>query len=310
MSTPWDVPAFREDLQQRLGERARGNDRALALERERVAVDRLLARLVATAPGQWSVTGPFALDIKFIHCVRIIPKLEIEWRADRPSGFNQASQEMAGYDAGDPFEFRLEQSGMGVIGGKIFNSFDAHALLAGELFETVRIAFHLRYGRISTETLQTYDLLEFAGIEPVEVTAILLEIRVAEMLYDYIERGDGEFSIFHAEDLVDLGEIASRTHFHAFTLAEAVRMTFERHERPSVPRSLPRPSEDGAEIFRDVAEKGAAPTSLDDTYEAVAALFDPILSGEVKAGVWDAYRQCWVAGRPENGHDPPSSAQT
>lgn len=309
MGAPQDVPAFRDDLEQRLNDRARGNDVALTLERERVVVDRLLARLVAVAPDQWSVTGPFALDMKFIHCVRIIPTLEIEWRGDLPSKFNQAFHEMASHDAGDPFEFRLEQSGMGVTGRKIFNSFDAHALLAGEIFETVRIAFHLRYGRISTEVLQTYDLLEFAGIEPVEVTAILLEIRVAEMLYRYTKRGDGELGISSAEDLVDLGEIASRTHFQAFTLGEAIRMTFEKHKAHSVPESLPRPSEEGAETFQMVAERAAVPIGLEDTYQSVAALFDPILSGDVTAGVWDAYRQCWEPGRPENGHDPSSSAQ-
>ena len=311
MSMHSDAAAFREDLEQSLEDRAGGDEAALAFDRERVVVDRLLARLVAIAPDQWSVTGPFALDLKFLHCARIIPELEIEWRVDRHSKFRQAPHEMVSHDVGDLFEFRLEQSGMGVTGRWAFSRFDAHAFLAGELFETVRIAFHLRYGEISTEPLHTYDLLEFAGIEPVEVAAVLLEIRVAEMLHDYANRDDGELGIFRAADLIDLGEIASRTHFHAFTLREAIRGIFELHKTHPVPESLPRPggddaeSGDDAETFRGIAERAGAPTNLGDTYEAVAALFDPILSGEVTMGAWDAYRRCWVSGRPENGHDPP-----
>lgn len=309
MGTSWDAAVFRRDLERQLEDLGSGDKLALALERKRVVVERLLARLVEVAPGEWSVTGPFALDMKFIHCVRIMPTLEIEWRVDRRSKFDRAFDEIAGRDGGDPFELQLEQGGMGVIGGKIFNSFDVHAFLAGELFETIRIKFHLRYGRISTEVVQTYGLLEFAGIEPVEVDAILLEIRVAEMLYRCSGR-DGKLDYPRAEDLVDLGEIASRTHFHALTLSEAIRITFKTHKASSVPESLPRPSEDGAETFRQVAERAAKPVGFEDMFRSVAALFDPILSGEVTAGVWDAYRQCWVPGRPENGHDPASSAQS
>jgi hypothetical protein len=307
MSTYADAAAFRADLEQRLEEGADGDEVALALDRERVVVDRLLPRLLAVAPGQWSVTGPFALDLKFLHCTRVVSMLEIEWRADRWEKFRQAPHEIVDCDIGDFFGFELSQSGMGVTGKQIFNGFDAHAFLAGTLFGTVRIDFHLRYGEISTEPLQTYDLLEFAGIEPVEVPAILLELRVAEMLCKYA-KGGGELGIFQMTDLIDLGEIASRTHFQAFTLREAIREIFELHGLQPVPESLPRPvaDEDEVRTFRGIAERVGASTDHNGIFEEVAALFDPILSGEVTTGVWDAYRRCWVSGRPENGHDPSS----
>jgi hypothetical protein len=304
VSTYSDAAAFRADLEQRLEERANGDKAALALDRERVVVDRLLCRLLAIAPGQWSVTGPFALDLKFLHCTRVISKLEIEWRADRREKFRRAAHEIADQDIGDFFEFQLSQAGMGITGKEIFSGFDAHAFLAGSLFGTVRLDFHLRYGEISTEPLQSYDLLDFAGIAPVEVPAILLELRVAEMLCEYA-RGGGKLGIFQMTDLIDLGEIASRTHFHAFTLREAIREVFELHDLHPVPNSLPRPiaDEDDVKTFRGIAERVGVPTDHNRFFDEVAALFDPILSGEVKMGVWDAYQRCWVSGRPENGHD-------
>lgn len=303
-----DAAVFREKLEGRLEEHANGDRWALALARERVVADRLLARLVAVAPGDWSVTGPLALDLAFLHCSRILPTLEIEWRADRPSKFKQTPQEVAARSLGDHFEFELERCGMGFMGGQVLSCFEARAFVAGEPFATSRVDFHLRYGEISTEPLRTYDLLEFAGVEPVEVPAVLLELRVAEILRDYVSREGRKLDISEAADLVDLGEIVSRTHFHAFTLREAIRRTFDSH-RDELPESLPRPagrdlrSREDAETFREIAERAGAPTDLYETYEGVAALFDPILGGDEVTGVWDAYLRRWVPGRPENGHE-------
>ena len=310
-----DAVAFRGRLDQRLEARAGGDERALALDRERVLVDRLLARLVAVAPDEWAVTGPFALDLRYLHCSSVIRKLEIEWRTDCHSGFMQAPEEMVSHDLGDHFEFRLEQSGMGLMGEEIFSSFDAHAFLAGKFFATVSIVFHLRYGKINTESLPTYDLLEFAGLGSVEVPVILFEIRVAEMLHDYINSENSELGISRAEALIDLREVASRTHFRAFTLREAIPRVFKLHETPTVPESLPRPvadgavSEEDAEMFRGIAERAGAPTDLNETYDEVAALVDPILSGEVETGTWDVDRKRWVSAQMEGEHDPPAPAE-
>jgi hypothetical protein len=234
MGMPADAAAFRDRLERHLEDRACGDELALALDRERVVVDRLLARLVDIAPDEWSVTGPFALDLRYLHCARVIRRLEIEWRMGCSSKFHQMPHEMVSHDLGDHFEFRLEQSGMGLMGKSAFSGFDAHAFLAGEFFATVPIVFHLRYGRISIEPMPTYDLLEFAGIDPVEVAA---------------------------------------------------------------------------EKFRKIAEKAGSPTDPNETYEEVAVLFDPILSGEVTTGTWDVDRKRWASAHLEPGHDPSALAE-
>ncbi len=59
-----DAAAFRQALEQRLKDRAGGDGARLARDRERVAFDRLLARLLAVAPGQWLLKGGFALDLR------------------------------------------------------------------------------------------------------------------------------------------------------------------------------------------------------------------------------------------------------
>ena len=58
--------AFRQALEQRLKTHAAGNEAQLARDRKRIAFDRLLARLAATAPDRWLVKGGFALDLRLV----------------------------------------------------------------------------------------------------------------------------------------------------------------------------------------------------------------------------------------------------
>lgn len=301
-----DAAAFRSELEQRLDIRAAGDEAALQLDRERVVADRLLARLVRIAPGRWSVTGPFALDLKFNHCSRLARPIEIEWRVDRYEGFQEIPVLLQGENLGDHFQFRLERSGMGMIGRRVFSNFTAHASLAGEPFASVEIALHLRYGEISTEPVHGYDILGFAGIEPDEFSAVLLELRVAEMLQCYAASADDELGLTQAQNLVDLYEVGSRTHFQALSLRDAIDAIFDLSGSGERPLGLPRPggsagvSEADAETFYEVAERAGTPTDLDAALDAVAALFDPILVGKVTVGVWDAHRQAWEPGHNGN----------
>lgn len=294
-----DAAAFRRELEQRLAIRAAGDEAEFQLDRERIVVDRLLARLVQIAPGKWSVTGPFALDLKFNHCSRLLRPLEIEWRTDFYEGFREAPALLESEDLGDHFEFRLERSGMGVTGRKVVSRFTAHASLAGEPFASAEIVFHLRYGKLSTEPVHSYDIIGFAGIEPVELTAVLLELQVAEMFHGYARSADGELGLISAQNLVDLREVCMRSRFRAVTLRGALDAVFDLKGLDEWPLELPRPggddgvSETDEETFCGVAERAGTPTDLDEALDAVAALFDPILVDEVTVGVWDTDLQAW-----------------
>lgn len=58
-----DAASFRQALEQRLKERVSGDGALVARDRKRVAFDRLLVRLVATAPDRWMLKGGFAIDL-------------------------------------------------------------------------------------------------------------------------------------------------------------------------------------------------------------------------------------------------------
>ena len=61
---------------------------------------------------------------------------------------------------------------------------------------------------MSRETLRTEELLGFAGIEPVEVDAVPLEMQVAEKLHAYTRTYEGGRVSTRPKDLVDLALIA------------------------------------------------------------------------------------------------------
>jgi hypothetical protein len=65
--------AFRQALEQRLKIRAAGQEARLVRDRKRVAFDRLLARLAATAPDRWLLKGGFALDLRLATDSRFSP---------------------------------------------------------------------------------------------------------------------------------------------------------------------------------------------------------------------------------------------
>jgi Nucleotidyl transferase AbiEii toxin, Type IV TA system len=293
-----DAATFRQALERRLDERTGGDPVRLLHSRTHVACERLLARLLAVAPGQWALTGELALDLRLRGRPMDDRKLDIEWRVDRFSELSEVPVETAEHDAGDFFRFEVEKSGEMVSGRRIGRSFQFHAFIAEEAFETVWVEFTLRYGQLPTEPLSIGDVLEFAGIDPVEVEAVLLEIQVAEMLRSYCGACASGFDPSHATDLLDLSQIAEQASLDAAILREVLDAIFARHN-DDLPTGLPSPFAEWAEPFRRIAESAEAPAELD----AAAALLDPVLSGEVTEGAWNAAERRW-SDPSGNGHPP------
>lgn len=178
-----DAVAFRQALE-RLKAGADGEPARLARDRKRVAFDRLLARLVAVAPGRWLLKGGFALDLRMAERARATKDVDIEWRDDA----NELSEGLiraAEHDAGDFFTFSIERAGApdDQLGGAY--RFRVSATLAARSFERFLLDVGFRDEDLETETLATEDLLGFAGIPPVEVEAYPVELHAAEKLHAY-----------------------------------------------------------------------------------------------------------------------------
>lgn len=277
-------------LEQRLKARAGGNGAHLARDRKRVA----FARLLEVAKGRWLLKGGFALDLRLAARARSTKDVDIEWRGEE-SELLDALLDAAQHDAGDFFVFTIERTEMPEdrLGGS--HRFRTSASLAGRPFETFLLDVGLRADdALTTETLGTEAILDFAGIQPVEVDAVPLALQVAEKLHAYTRTYEGRRTSTRTKDLVDLALIAELSSLEASTLHREIETIFALRKTHPSPKALPSPPADWATPYRRLAEEVGAPGDLEAGHRAAVALLDPLLAGEISSGRWDPTERRWT----------------
>jgi Nucleotidyl transferase AbiEii toxin, Type IV TA system len=288
-----DAAAFRQALEQRLKTRAAGDAARLARERKRVVFDRLLARLAVAAPDRWLLKGGFALELRLAERARATKDVDLDWQAAEEELLDALIAATA-HDAGDFFQYAVERSGVPEdrLGGS--HRFRVAASLAARPFETFTLDIGIRSNeRVQPERLTTPDVLAFADIEPVTVPALPVELHLAEKLHAYTRTYEGARPSTRAKDLVDLALIAELSTPHAASLRGAIDATFARRDTHPVPAKLPAAPEDWRVPFRQLAEAVGVPTELAAAHGDAAALIDPILTDQVRAGTWEPGAHRW-----------------
>ncbi len=288
--------AFRQALEQRLKTRAGEDGARLARDRKLVVFDRLLARLAAIAPDSWLLKGGFALDLRLAERARATKDVDLDWQAAE-ADLLDTLLEAAEWDAADFFSFNIERAGspQDRLGGS--HRFRVAATLGGRPFETflLDIGFHSE-PIAGIETLKTPDLLSFAGIEPVTVRVVPLEMQIAEKLHAYTRTHENNRPSTRTKDLVDLSLIAELSELDAARLKQAIDTAFSSSTTDRLPRSLPPPPEEWRTPFRQLAQAVGIAGDLDAGHAIAAALLDPILSGELERGLWSPDAQNWAGG--------------
>lgn len=299
-----DASAFRSALDEVVDDRAAG-DRVRAIEfRRMVAFERVLARLLAIAPNRWALSGDLALDLRLERPVRCPWRLELEWWVESMAGFNDAFFELGKRDVGDFFEFDVELSGQSMMGMSASGSFTAHARLAGSSFESVLLNGDLRFGALPTETIRTEGLLDFAGVEPIEVPVVPIELQLAESAFHYLSMFDSEMDVEDsgAACLLDIAMIARRGGLDPSLLSGALAAIFKQHYAEA-PARLRRPPARWAAAFDRLAAEAGAPPGLSAGHMAAAAALDPALADLAGDGVRSGDRREWIVRAPDE-HPP------
>lgn len=228
-----------------------------------------------------------ALDLRLTERARATKDIDLDWQAAEAELLD-ALIDAAAYQAGGFFQFAIERSGTPEdrLGGS--HRFRVAASPAGRPFETFALDVGFRNVDMTpAEQLTTPDLLAFAGIEPVTVAAIPLEVHVAEKLHAYTRTCEGTRPSTRAKDLVDLALIAELSALEAARLYEAIHATFIRRDTHAAPGKLPDPPQGWRIPFRRLAETVGVPPDLDDAHADAAALLDPVLAGEIRTGSWE-----------------------
>jgi hypothetical protein len=286
--------AFRQALEQRLLARSRETGTSLVRLRKAVVFDRLLARLMVAAPRRWVLKGALALDFRLGERTRTTKDMDLV-RNDNEAAATSDLIAAQAIELDDFFSFEVEKIGAPseeLEGAAV--RYRVRAELGGRRFEDVivDIAFPdpLKW---EPQRIVGPDLLEFAGIRPIEVPVLPLEQHIAEKVHAYTRtysRGRGSS---RAKDLVDIVLVEQSMVLDASRLRMALVGVFEKRRQHQLPGRLPPPPRDWVVPYRKMATEVGVNSDLRKAYAEAAALLDPILAGRAD-GLWDPKDARWT----------------
>ena len=172
-------------------------------------------------------------------------------------------------------------------------SFHLTAEVGGEVFDEAIIDVGFgEAGGWQRETV-TSHLMMFAGIEPVSIPVLPLEIQVAVKLHAYSRpSGPHKRASTRAKDLIDLVLIVQSGSLRAELLRRSLEHVFRRRRTHDLPGSLPSPPPEWTIAYRTMAQEvGVDPDPMHGR-RTVALCLDAALDGRA-VGRWNPVTQAW-----------------
>lgn len=163
--------AFRASLEERLKTMAAASVAPINSLRLKLVIERLLARLFATADPHWLVKGGYAMERRYRPRARTTKDIDLSVKSvggelgARIRGIREELQVAADRDLGDYFQFQIGEPSSELQGAPDGGArFPVHAVLAGRTFAK----FHVDVGFgdplfSAPEELSGQNFLEFAG---------------------------------------------------------------------------------------------------------------------------------------------------
>jgi predicted nucleotidyltransferase component of viral defense system len=289
-STP---SGFRVQLLQRMrNEMLRTGIPARRLQ-QRVAFERLLGRL--PSDGEWVLKGGFALQLRYGIRARLTRDVDLRITADLSTGLSQLRQVLATKAVNDGFSFELGevvQAVQGAPGGSL--RVRVIARLAGLEF----ISFHLDLSSGDAlveppDMLRGSDLLQFAGIAPMEFPVYPVNQHLAEKLHAYTLPRQQENT--RVKDLIDLVILATTERVESDRLARSTEATFRVRGTHPIPQRFSEPPNTWSHTFVRLSEDAALlPTSdLREGYALAARFWDPFLDKDAAGHIWFPDQRIW-----------------
>lgn len=286
---------WRHQLLARLRNRAREEGVAAQRLQQRVAFERLLARL--PGGGDWVLKGGLALELRYGWAQR--PTKDIDLRVDQDvSKALDALRRILAEDASDDrFSFDLGE-GMRELGVPATLRIPVRAMVAGVTLAQFHVDLSTGDPLVGEpDIISGSDLLAFAGLAQIRFPIYTVTQTLAEKLHAYtFPRARGNTRV---KDLVDLVVIAGLEHVDGALLVAAVNATFDSRGTHPIPPNLPPPPADWATSFSRLAREApnAPTTQLQAAYRSAQSFWDPMLAGQVARLVWMPAGGRW--GHPE-----------
>ncbi len=257
-----------------------------------VAVDRLLVRLLAAAPGRWAVKGGYANQLRRPGDARFTEDLDLRIDAAIETAPELLATGFA-VDMADDFSYEVALAPApldGPPGGGL--RFVVVARLAGT--ELVRFKVDVSAADVVVGELESHfsdPILEGLGFRRSRFPVYPINQHVAEKLHALTLPRDVENT--RARDLVDLAWFMRHFTFRSEPLARACVATFERRSTHPWPPIIDVPPESWARPYAawraelDLAEPTAAAAA-----SSIRRFLEPVYFGTVGMA-WDPVRQLW-----------------
>ncbi len=251
-----DAAAFRQALLSRLRSVVSSTGIPFERLRKRLVFERLLARLLKVAPKRWALKGALALDFRFQSRARTTKDADLIGTRN----VEEATEDLIAVqtvDLQDHFAFVVRRSReTDPNHPEPSVSFHVTAQVAGLVFDEATIDVEAQGSFDWEPDVVTSDLLAFAGLEPVAIPVIPLEVQVAEKLHAYTRTyGKRQRASARVKDLIDLALIVETAALDAGSLRAALDCVFTRRATHTLPATLPPPPADWSTPYRAMAKQ-------------------------------------------------------
>lgn len=277
-----DGASFRQAFEARLKHTA--EERAVPLNtlRQKVVMERLLARLFAQPDAPWRLKGGYAMELRLAGRARTTRDLDL---AVPPLGSSpeethdvllERLRDAALLDLGDFLDFAVAGPGEPLAEGQVGGfRFSVTATLGGRRYA----GFHVDVGLDAEpeeipEMATCDDHLAFAGVAPAKVLLVPRERQFVEKLHAYT-RPWGDRTNTRTKDLVDLLLLLELGIEDLDALTQALHTVFGRPGSHPLPAALPAPPPAWASDFTALAEQvELTQTSLRMAFGRLAAFWE------------------------------------
>jgi hypothetical protein len=271
-----DGTAFRRALADRL--QRQYPDQDVGRLQKRVAMERFLARVVATLPERARLKGGYALELR-LERARATQDLDVALRDLPGAEVLEALRDASELDLGDHLRYRIEETTRGAPqrapdGGQRLTVVPE---LGGQRF----MPFPLDVGvgdadSGAADVLSGGIDLSFADLAPLHVPAVSVAVHVAEKLHALsMPRKDGRENS-RVKDLVDVVLLRQAALDDVEAVRLAVAATFERRATHELPQQIDLPLRSWASEYRKLAmDLALAPDVA--TVDQGAALLDQLV---------------------------------
>jgi predicted nucleotidyltransferase component of viral defense system len=253
--------AFRQALDAKLREQATIYFQDLAGLQRRVAFERFLVRLFQNNE-RWVLKGGYALELRLREKARATLDLDLGVPPPPYENLFAALQEVAEYDLGDFFVFRIRTSRTPLqgppLGGRRFS---VEALLGGKPYS--RFVVDVGQGDELSETVEWIEGqidLGFAGLERTRFAVYPLVDHFAEKLHAYTRPRQIPTRV---KDLVDMALLLELQIKVSPDLLKTVIAVFKRYATHPLPEVFPLPPAAWEQPFRQMAQAtGLEPSDI------------------------------------------------